>query len=85
MKSFENLLEEIKEIVGDLESGKCSLDESMKKFEKGTKLIRECYANLESVKKKISIIEEKTEGVLDLKDFSDAEATDSNIAPKSIE
>ncbi len=85
MKSFESLLDEIKEIVGDLESGKFPLDESIKKFEKGTKLIRECYVNLESVKKKISIIEEKTEGVIDLKDFGDDEATDFDTGPKSTE
>lgn len=70
-KSFENLLEEIKEIVGELEEGKLPLDESIEKFERGAKLLKKCYADLEGVKKKISLIIEKNDGELDLEDFNE--------------
>ncbi len=73
MKSFENLLDEIKKIVETLEAGKLPLDESIEKFERGASLIKECYLNLESVKKKISLIVEKNDGTLDLEDFGDEE------------
>ena len=73
MKSFENLLDEIKKIVDTLETGKLPLDESIEKFERGASLIKECYLNLESVKKKISLIVEKNDGTFDLEDFSDEE------------
>ena len=73
MKSFENLLDEIKEIVDTLETGKLPLDESIEKFERGASLIKECYLNLESVKKKISLIVEKNDGTFDLEDFSNEE------------
>ncbi len=71
MKSFENLLDEIKKIVDTLEAGKLPLDESIENFERGASLIKECYLNLESVKKKISLIVEKNDGTLDLEDFGD--------------
>ncbi len=73
MKSFENLLDEIKKIVDTLETGKLPLDESIEKFERGAGLIKECYLNLESVKKKISLIVEKNDGTFDLEDFGDEE------------
>ena len=73
MKSFEDLLDEIKEIVDTLETGKLPLDESIEKFERGASLIKECYLNLESVKKKISLIVEKNEGAFDLEDFDEGE------------
>ena len=71
MKSFEDLLDEIKKIVDTLEAGKLPLDESIEKFERGASLIKECYANLESVKKKVSLIVEKNDGTFDLEDFGD--------------
>ena len=71
MKSFEDLLDEIKKIVDTLEAGKLPLDESIEKFERGANLIKECYLNLESVKKKITLIVEKNDGTLDLEDFGD--------------
>ena len=73
MKSFEKLLDEIKKIVDTLETGKLPLDESIEKFERGASLIKECYLNLESVKKKISLIVEKNDGTFELEDFGDEE------------
>ncbi len=73
MKSFEKLLDEIKKIVDTLETGKLPLDESIEKFERGASLIKECYLNLESVKKKINLIVEKNDGTFDLEAFGDEE------------
>ena len=73
MKSFEKLLDEIKKIVDTLETGKLPLDESIEKFERGASIIKECYLNLESVKKKINLIVEKNDGTFDLEAFGDEE------------
>ncbi|MCY4262310.1 MAG: exodeoxyribonuclease VII small subunit [Candidatus Dadabacteria bacterium] len=73
MKSFEKTLEEIKKIVDTLEEGNLPLDASIAKFELGAKLIKQCYADLESVKKKISLIVEKNDGSLELQDFDGEE------------
>ncbi len=73
MQSFEKTLEEIKKIVDTLEEGKLPLDESIEKFETGAALIKQCYQDLESVKKKISLIVEKNDGTFDLEDFGGEE------------
>ena len=46
-KSFEDSIMELEKIVSDLESGDNTLDESMKKFEEGMKLAKNCNELLE--------------------------------------
>ena len=41
--SFEASIQELEEIVAKLENGEESLEESLKLFEKGTKLASSCY------------------------------------------
>ncbi|NIP31349.1 MAG: exodeoxyribonuclease VII small subunit [Candidatus Dadabacteria bacterium] len=69
MESFEKSLKKINEIVELLESGELSLDESIKKFEEGTKLVKECYQKLESVKKNINIIVEDSNEETHIEEF----------------
>lgn len=54
--NFENKIKELEEIAQELENGKLNLDESMKKFEKGMKLSKECTKILEQAEKKIMIL-----------------------------
>ena len=58
-KSFEDSITELEKIVSDLESGDNTLDESMKKFEEGMKLAKNCNELLEKAEKKISVVLEK--------------------------
>ena len=58
-KNFEESITELEKIVADLESGDNTLDESMKKFEEGMKLAKNCNEFLEKAEKKISVILEK--------------------------
>jgi exodeoxyribonuclease VII small subunit len=44
--NFEKALEELESIVEDLESGDLSLENSLKSFEKGIKLARQCQEKL---------------------------------------
>ena len=44
--NFEKALEELEGIVEDLESGDLSLENSLKSFEKGIKLARQCQEQL---------------------------------------
>ena len=55
---FEELLKELEEIVKELESGNLSLDDAIKKYQKGTELSAECQKMLEDAK---SIIITKVE------------------------
>ena len=52
-KSFEQLLEELKETVNSLESGKLTLEESVKVYQKGMELSLECKKRLDEAKEVI--------------------------------
>lgn len=54
--SFEKALKDLENTVSQLEEGDLSLDDSLKKYEKGIKLARECRARLEEAKKKIELL-----------------------------
>lgn len=55
-KNFEEMIENLEQIAKDLESGKLSLDESVKKFEEGMEISKECSKILENAEKKITIL-----------------------------
>ncbi len=51
--SFEQAMARLEEIVALLEGGKCTLDESLKLFEEGTKLTAFCSEQLKTAEQKI--------------------------------
>ena len=52
-QTFEAAMKRLEEIVAALEGGKCTLDESLKLFEEGTKLTAFCSAQLKNAEQKI--------------------------------
>ena len=54
--NFEEALEELERLVSSMEEGELSLEESMKTFEKGVKLTRECQAALKKAEQKVQIL-----------------------------
>lgn len=55
-EKFEVTLEKLQSLVRDLESGDCSLEDSIKKFEEGMALARSCQERLNSAEQKIEIL-----------------------------
>lgn len=55
-EKFENLLSKLQGIVRELESGDCSLEDSIKKFEDGISLARNCQEKLTAAEQKIEIL-----------------------------
>ncbi|MCQ2427365.1 MAG: exodeoxyribonuclease VII small subunit [Clostridia bacterium] len=55
---FEAALERLEEIVRTLESGHSSLEDSMKYYEEGVKLVRICTGKLENARKKVLTVSE---------------------------
>ncbi|MBR3162819.1 MAG: exodeoxyribonuclease VII small subunit [Clostridia bacterium] len=55
-KEFETEMNKLENIVTELEKGELSLDESVKKFEEGINISKECNKMLETAEKKISIL-----------------------------
>ena len=61
--TFEENIKNLEGIVTELEKGNLNLDESMKKFEDGMKLSKECSKMLEEAEKKITILLEQNGAV----------------------
>ena len=61
--TFEKAMTRLEQIVSVLESGRCTLDESLKLFEEGTKLTAYCSKALKTAEQKIvklTAVEEAT-------------------------
>jgi exodeoxyribonuclease VII small subunit len=53
---FEKKLARLEEIVGKMEGGDLALDDSLKFFEEGVKLSRECNQQLSQAEQKVKIL-----------------------------
>ncbi len=60
--SFEEAMENLEKVVSELETGKLSLDESVKRFEEGMNLSKHCNEILEKAEKQINILVENDKG-----------------------
>ena len=69
---FEEALKGLEKIVEELESGKLSLDDSLKKYEEGVKLSLFCHKTLQAAQKKIQVLTKKGQS-WELKSFAQAE------------
>lgn len=54
--TFESALQRLEEIVELAETGEISLDDSLKMFEEGNKLIKFCLNSLDAAEKKIQYL-----------------------------
>ncbi|CAM3318744.1 exodeoxyribonuclease VII small subunit [Shewanella pealeana] len=66
--SFEDSLSELEKIVTDLEHGDIALDDVLKQFERGIKLVRNSQSKLENAQQKVAILMQE-EGVDSLKPY----------------
>ena len=69
--NFEETMQKLDQITAELEKGELSLDESVKKFEEGIKLSKECNKILEDSEKRINILINE-----------DGNITEDNFLPK---
>lgn len=65
-ETYENMLEKLKDIVDKLESNELNIDDSMKMYEEGTKLVNKLYKTLDTLEGNIKVISE--EGELEIKE-----------------
>jgi exodeoxyribonuclease VII small subunit len=61
-KSFEELMEELENITTKLEKEQISLDESVKIFEEGMNISKECNKKLEEAERRITMLVETKDG-----------------------
>ncbi len=65
---FEDSLEKLEKLVADMEEGDFSLEQSLKAFEEGIRLTRECQEALKKAEQKIQLLVEKN-GQLEAEPF----------------
>ena len=80
--TFEDALGELQSIVQELEDGSIGLEDSMRRFERGTQLLRHCHQLLEQVEQRIEILTGVTEeGKPIVEPFDAAESRKSADGP----
>ncbi|ROS01608.1 exodeoxyribonuclease VII small subunit [Sinobacterium caligoides] len=60
--NFEKSLSELETIVEQLEDSELSLEDSLKQFEKGIKLTRECQQALDEAEQRVLAVTEQQDG-----------------------
>ncbi len=55
-KKFEDKVKELETIISELENGEVSLDESIEKYTKAMKLVKECDSELKNIEEKVNKI-----------------------------
>ena len=63
--SFEDAMKRLEEIANELEKNNLDLDTSVIKFEEGMKLSKQCSKILENAEKRISILVNTEEGLVE--------------------
>ena len=71
--TFEEAIADLEKIVNELENGKLTLDESVKKFEKGMQLSKRCNEILEKAEKEITILIDGEDGTFKEETFNTEE------------
>lgn len=76
-KKFEDAMKRLEEIVGDLEGGELPLEDSLKVFEEGMKLLTFCSDKLDEVEKRVDLLIKESDGRYVKKPFNSDEQEES--------
>ena len=73
--NFEAAIAELEALVEEMERGDISLEDSLKKFERGIELTRTCQQALQEAEQKIQMLIEKKQGdeIVDVDDLDQPE------------
>ncbi len=79
-KTFEDSLQKLEMIVAQLEDGELSLEESLKLFEDGIKLSRECQERLSKAERRIEVLLKDENDIPILKSIDEDGSIDSSLS-----
>lgn len=74
--NFEAAIAELESLVEEMEQGDISLEESLKKFERGIELTRTCQQALQEAEQKVQMLIEKQQGdaIVDVDDLGQSDS-----------
>jgi len=67
--SFENKMKRLEEIVNKMESSEVDLEDSIKLFEEGVGLSKDCQSLLDTAEEKVKVLTQNASGGSETKDF----------------
>ena len=79
---FEESLKRLEALVQEMESGELPLEDILKKYEEGTRLIKLCASKLNEAEQRIEILMKEKDGSLALKPFKMEEEDEDKPSPK---
>ena len=74
--SFEQAIQRLEKIVAEMERAELPLEDVLKKYEEGSRLVRFCSQKLEEAEKKIELLTKKSDGSVSLKPFQPEDETE---------
>ena len=75
-KSFEDALKRLEDVLESLEHGNLNLEESVRAFEEGVKLVRFCHDKLDEVERRVELLLKNEAGRFLTKPFPEDEGGD---------
>lgn len=69
--SFEDSYKALESIVERMERGEQSLEESLKDFEQGVMLMKQCHERLKAAEQKVEMLVKNNEGLFTTEPFED--------------
>ena len=69
--NFEDSIKQLEALVETLETGNLSLENSLKSFEKGIKITRDCQTALANAEQRVRILTSEEDGVIKTADFTE--------------
>ena len=69
--SFEQLMERLEEIAGELEGGELGLENAITRYEEGVKCYKQCHKILSCAEKKVEILTRASSGDLEAQPFEE--------------
>jgi exodeoxyribonuclease VII small subunit len=71
--TFEQAIQRLEKIVADMEAAELPLEDVLKKYEEGTRLVRFCSQKLDEAEKKIELLTKKSDAPARLEPFEPEE------------
>ena len=68
--SFEQAIQRLEQIVADMERADLPLEDVLKQYEEGTRLVQFCSQKLEEAEKRIELLTRKADGTVALAPFT---------------